>query len=63
MKFKLSFDVKFKTISFIKKIIKPIKIDIKRTLKNPSFLLNFPVNPITTNPITIKKKGFKISDK
>ena len=50
-------------ISFSKKIIKPIAIDIKRILKKFSFLLNLPENPIIVNESITKNKGFKISDK
>jgi hypothetical protein len=44
-------------------IMKPIKIDINKILKNDSFLLNFPENPKTTNPIININTGFNISDK
>ena len=49
-------------ISFNKKIKNPIKIDINKTLKKFSFLLNWLEKPITTNPIIIKKIGFSISE-
>ena len=50
-------------ISFNKKIKNPIKIDINKTLKKFSFLLNFQEKTITTKPIATRKKGFNISDK
>ena len=55
--------VNFEIISLSKKIIKPISIEIKRTLKKFSFLWNLLVNPTITNAKTTIKKGFKISDK
>ena len=51
------------TTSFNKNNKKPIKIAKNNILKKFSFLLNFPENPITVNPITIKNIGFNISDK
>ena len=49
--------------SLNRKIKNPVKIEINKTLKKLSFLLNLPHIPTVTNASITINIGFKISDK
>ena len=55
--------VNFDIISFNRKILKPIVIEINNTLKKFSFLWNLLVTPTITKDNTTKNIGLSISEK